>query len=58
MLRKTITAAFSTIAAGLITTGPVLAGADQTGPTLPAPGVLGLVAIAVVGAIALARLRK
>ena len=58
MLRKSITAAVLAVATGLIMSGPVLAGTDTTSPTLPAPGVLGLVAIGVVGAIALARWRK
>ena len=62
MFRKTITAAVLAVGAAMISAGPALANChisescDDTG--LPAPGVLGLVAIGIIGAIALARLRK
>ena len=59
MFRKTMTAAVLAVGAATISAGPALAGTpDQTGGTLPAPGVLALVAIGVIGAIALARSRK
>ncbi len=58
MFRKTMTAAVLAIAAATISAGPALAGADLVIDRLPAPGVLGLVAIGVIGAIALARSRK
>ncbi len=62
MFRKTITAAVLAVGAVTISAGPALAVCHIGGPCddglLPAPGVLGLVAIGVLGAIALARLRK
>ncbi len=58
MIRKTMTVAILVVAAALASVGPVLAGQFETEPTLPAPGVLGLVAMGVIGAIALARSRK
>ncbi len=62
MFRKTITAAILAVGAATISAGPALAishlTADDTGIPMPAPGVLGLVAIGVIGAIALARSRK
>ncbi len=57
MFRKTMMAAVLAVGAAAISAGPALAG-DTTGNGLPAPGVLGLVAIGVIGAIALARSRK
>ncbi len=62
MFRKTITAAVLAVGAATISAGPALADChanatcDEVG--LPAPGVLGLVTIGIIGAIALARLRK
>ena len=58
MLRKTITAAVLAVAAATISAGPVLAGDVVVDGKLPAPGVLGLIAVGVIGAIALARTRK
>ena len=55
MFRKTITAAVLAVGAGLITAGPALAG---TPVEMPAPGILGLVAAGIIGAIVLAKLRK
>ncbi len=57
VFRKTITAAVLAVGALTISAGPALAG-DTAPNGLPAPGVLGLVAIGVIGAIALARSRK
>ncbi len=58
--------AFLAVAAVLASIDPLLAGStdiiiiggDDAFPTLPAPGILGLVAMGVIGAIALARSRK
>ena len=61
MFRKAMTAAVLAVAAATISAGPALAGITTDlvpGGTLPAPGVLALVAIGVIGAIALARSRK
>ena len=63
MFRKSITVAVLALGAATISAGPALAGligvgGDTTSNGLPAPGVLGLVAIGVIGAIALARSRK
>ncbi len=63
MFRKAITMAILAVGAATISAGPALAvchisaECDDIGQ-LPAPGVLGLVAIGIIGAIALARLRK
>ena len=57
MFRKTITAAVLAVGAATISAGPALAGVEFPNG-LSAPGVLGLVAIGVIGAIALARSRK
>ncbi len=56
MFRKTMMAAILAVGAATISAGPALAG--QPVAQLPAPGVLGLVAIGVIAAIALARGRK
>ncbi len=60
MFRKTIAVAVLAVGAAAISAGPALAGfeGDTASNGLPAPGVLGLVAIGVIGAIALARSRK
>ena len=62
MFRKTITAAVLAVGAATISAGPALADCHIEGLCdlngLPAPGVLGLVTIGIIGAIALARLRK
>ena len=58
MFRKTITAAVLAVGAATISAGPALAEFDVTPNGLPAPGVLGLVAAGIIGAIALARSRK
>ena len=59
MFRKIITVAVLAVGAGLVTAGPVLAGGDVSPNNgLPAPGVLALVAVGVIAAIALARSRK
>ncbi len=62
MFRKTMTAAVLAVGAATISAGPALAGIpgtpDTTNGQLLAPGVLGLVAIGVIAAIALARSRK
>ena len=55
MFRKTITTAVLAVGAATISAGPALAGSFAS---LPAPGVLGPIAIGVIGAIALARSRK
>ncbi len=57
MFRKTITAAVLAVSALTISAGPALATLHGYDP-VPAPGVLGLVAIGVIAAIALARSRK
>ncbi len=63
MIRKAMTAAVLAVGAATISAGPALAVCNGT-PTCPepnnlaAPGVLGLVAIGILGAIALARWRK
>ena len=57
MFQRLVTATVFGLAATLIAVAPVMAGKAETAP-LPAPGILGLVALGVVGAIALARLRK
>lgn len=56
MFSKLTMATVAAVALAITTTGPALA--DATVGKLPAPGVLGLVAIGVIGAIALAKLRK
>ena len=58
MLRKAITATVIALGAAIFSAGPVLAGGDSTGGDLPAPGVLGLIAVGVIGAIAFARSRR
>ncbi len=63
MFRKTITAAVLAVGAATISAGPALAECHLAIPNcdtngLPAPGVLGLVTIGIIGAIALARLRR
>ena len=59
MLRKITTIAVLAVVMGLTTTGTALAGgSDSTGVGLPAPGILGLIAFGVIGAIALAKSRK
>ena len=57
MFRKAMIAAVLAVGAATINAGPALASAEP-GSGLPAPGVLALVAIGVIGAIAVARLRK
>ena len=56
MFRKTVTTTILAVAATMVGAAPVLA--SVTGPNLPTPGVLGIVAAGIVGAIALARTRK
>ena len=49
------------VAVGLalvVTTMPALAGPIDAGGPLPAPGIFGLVAAAVIGVVALSRLRR
>ncbi len=58
MFRKTITTAVLAVGAATISAGPAFAVMDSSPPTLPGPGVLGLVTIGIIVAIALARLRK
>ncbi len=61
MFRKAMTAAVLAVGAATISAGPALAGAPPPPPAEPAlaaPGVIGLVAIGVIVAIALARSRK
>ncbi len=60
MFRRTVTATVVALGAATILAAPALAGAefDSSIVALPAPGVLGLIAIGVVGAIAFARSRK
>ncbi len=62
MFHKAITTAVLAVGAATISAGPALADCHIGGPcddgVLPAPGVLGLVTIGIIGAIALARLRK
>ncbi len=57
MFQKSITAAAVAFGAAIVSAGPVLAGGGAV-VVLPAPGVPGLIAIGVVGAIAFARSRK
>ena len=49
--------AVAAVAVLALEAGPVLASPDLTAP-LPAPGILGLVAIGVAGAVAFAKWRK
>ena len=58
MFQRLVTATVLGLGATLIAAAPVMAGIHITVVPLPAPGILGLVALGVVGAIALARLRK
>ncbi len=58
MFRKTITTAVLAVGAATISAGPALAMEDLMMNELPGPGVLGLITIGIIGAIALARLRK
>ena len=58
MFRKTMTAAILAVGAATVSAGPVLASVDDTPGSLPAPGILALVAVGVIAAIALARSRK
>ncbi len=59
MFWKTIMTAVLAVGAATISAGPALAVmVDEMPPMLPGPGVLGLVTIGIIGAIALARLRK
>ncbi len=63
MFRKAIMTAVLAVGAAMIIAGPALAQADTMPPDmmvieLPGPGVLGLITIGIIGAIALARLRK
>ena len=58
MFRKTITVAVLALGAATINAGPALALMDTAPNGLPGPGVLGLVAAGIIGAIALARSRK
>ena len=58
MFKKVINTAVLAVGAAMISAGPALASSDDTVGSLPAPGVLVLVVIGVVGAIALARSRK
>jgi hypothetical protein len=53
--RNTLLVSLTTAACALLASGVALAG---NGTTAPGPGILGLVAIGVVGAIAIARWRK
>ncbi len=57
MFQRLVTATVLGLGATLIAAAPVMAIENGEVP-LPAPGILGLVALGVVGAIALARLRK
>ncbi len=56
MLRKIISVAVLAASASFAAIGPALANGGP--PTLPGPGVVGLVALGVIGAIALAKSRK
>ena len=56
MFRKITTIAVLAFAISSISVGSVLA--DAGPPSLPAPGVLGLIAFGVIGAIGLAKSRK
>ncbi len=58
MFRKAITAAVLAVGAATIGAGPALAICNGEPCDLPAPGVFGLVAIGIIGAIAVARLRR
>ncbi len=58
MFRKTITAAVLAVGAATISAGPALAVCGEEPCDVPAPGVLGLVTIGIIGALALSRLRK
>ena len=57
MFQRLVTATVLGLAATLIAVAPVMAGEPIAAP-IPAPGILGLVALGIIGAIALARLRK
>jgi hypothetical protein len=58
-MKKLVLAACATLGTIMVMAGPAMAGvADSSNDNLPGPGVLGLVAVAVVGAIAVARFRK
>ena len=57
MTRQTLTFAYLIAGTVLVSVGPALA-SNVPPQDLPAPGVLGLVAMGVLGAIALVRSRK
>ncbi len=58
MFRKIMIAAIPAVAVAMVGAGPALASVVPNDGKLPAPGVFALVAIGVIGAIALARSRK
>ena len=57
MIRKISTTAILAVGGTTLYAGTALAGPPTADP-LPAPGIIGLVALGVVGAIALAKSRK
>ena len=57
MFQRLVTATVLGLGATLLAAAPVMASVTPPTP-LPAPGILALVALGVVGAIALVRLRK
>lgn len=56
-LKSTLGIKLTAVSVAVLYSGIVFAGEGEPG-TVPAPGILALVAAAVVGAIAVARLRK
>lgn len=56
-LKRTLGIKLAAASVAVLYSGMVFAGDDIPG-TVPAPGILALVAAAIVGAIAVARLRK
>ncbi len=57
-LKSTLGIKLTAVSVAVLYSGMVFAGGDPPPGVVPAPGILALVAAAVVGAIAVARLRK
>lgn len=57
-LKSTLGIKLAATSMAVLYSGMVFAGSEDIPGTVPAPGILALVAAAVVGAIAVARLRK
>ena len=57
-LKSTLGIKLTAVSVAVLYSGIIFAGEESIPGTVPAPGILALVAAAVVGAIAVARLRK